>query len=539
MFRTLAVSALLLTLAACSRCGKQEPASAGEVTRFLPADAELLVVVQSAAALGQRVSVLEGLKVASFAAQLQGMPDAHAYGSALMGELGVDLRSAEAIAEAGIDPHRPLGVAFLSDQSSFAVIPLKEEKKLREKLRAFAQHRLGASEVKSEGQGGLAVTSFARPSGPAVLGYLAREGHALVAAQSSLSKLSSFAQVPVERALASSQSLRQALARLPKERDLWVHLPPTSRLVQGTGIAGATVTARLGPDALTLVADLPWSKPGLIELLARKEGPELLPLLPTDAFLVARHLGEPARLAPYWDRLVGPYLERAFREAGFDVKAEILENLKPGASFALSLAPEAKLGGAMPAFDVRRTNPFRYVHLTVVAEARDAQKMQATLEKMPAVAPRFGAKVEPTERAGRRVFLSSYAQGEGVHFAAAENRAVLAAPLSRLEEALERLASVGSTPSEGPLADPELRKPFQQRAAALVIDLRRLAESVKALPADAYGVGGFAIKATYQRWLEATDDLRAVVFALDAKEGALQAELTLRITPQAARAEKQ
>ena len=63
-----------------------------------------------------------------------------------------------------------------------------------------------------------------------------------------------------------------------------------------------------------------------------------------------------------------------------------------------------------------------------------------------------------------------------------------------------------------------------------VVDLRRLADSVKALPAEAWGVGGFAIKATAVRWMEATDDLHAVTFSLSQKEKALQAELSLKLT---------
>ena len=103
----LALSVACLALAACSTCGKRGPGGApAEVARFLPRAATAAVVVPDLGALGQKLTLLEGLKVASFAAQLQGMADAHEYASALMGQLGVDLRSREAIANAGIDPDR-------------------------------------------------------------------------------------------------------------------------------------------------------------------------------------------------------------------------------------------------------------------------------------------------------------------------------------------------------------------------------------------------------------------------------------------------
>jgi hypothetical protein len=65
----------------------------------------------------------------------------------------------------------------------------------------------------------------------------------------------------------------------------------------------------------------------------------------------------------------------------------------------------------------------------------------------------------------------------------------------------------------------------------VVLDLRRLSDAVKNLPSEAWGIGGFAIKATTVRWLEATDDLRAVTLSVSRKEKALQAELSLRLTP--------
>jgi hypothetical protein len=48
------------------------------------------------------------------------------------------------------------------------------------------------------------------------------------------------------------------------------------------------------------------------------------------------------------------------------------------------------------------------------------------------------------------------------------------------------------------------------------------------MPSSAWGIGGFAIKATTIRWLDAIDDLRAVTAGLYAKDGALEVEVDLR-----------
>lgn len=80
----------------------------------------------------------------------------------------------------------------------------------------------------------------------------------------------------------------------------------------------------------------------------------------------------------------------------------------------------------------------------------------------------------------------------------------------------------------------DLKDAGKDAAFTLVLDLRRLSDAVKNLPSEAWGIGGFAIKATTVRWLEATDDLRAVTLAVSRKEKALQAEVSLRLTPAAA-----
>ncbi|MBI3181003.1 MAG: DUF3352 domain-containing protein [Myxococcales bacterium] len=537
MFHRLLLAALLVLVASCSKCGKpSERPAAADLTRLLPSDADLVAVAPELGALGQKIAVLEGLKISSFAAQLQGMADAHEYASALMGQLGLDLRSREAIAEAGIDPARPLAIAVLPGGAGYSVVGVKDEAKLGKFLLGLASRRLSAGEVRARTEAGVALTELADRSGAVRLAYAVRDGYALIAAEQSAGRVAAFASLPRERSLAASEPLAKALARLPAERDLWVHLPSSSKLAEGSSFRGLTAAARLSPEALALTADLPWSEPGSLELLRKKAGADLFRYLPADAFLVAGFSGDPRLLAPHWGRLVGPHLERAFKESGFDVKAEILDNLKPGAAASLSLSPEAKLTG-MPQLDVRRTNPFRYVHLTALAEAEDEAKLAATFEKMPAIAPRFGASIQPAERQGRKVFLTSYSQGEGVHFAAQDNRAVFAAPALRLDDALERLTSKQERP--GPIAEPELRRPFDSRAAALVIDLRRLSESVRELPSEAWGVGGFAIKASTLRWLDAADDLRAVVATADARDGALQAEISLRIQRAPQRVEQQ
>jgi hypothetical protein len=526
----LLVLPLALGLAACSRCGKGAVAGApAELTRALPRQAEAVLVVPDLGSLGEKVAVLQRLKLAAFAAQLLGFSTAEELASSVVAQAGVDFRSKEALRQAGIEPDLGLGVALLAGERAYSVVGVHDGRRLEATLTRLARDRLGAGVITSTESDGQRQISFARGVGvPPELSLLLKGGLAFIAAGVSAQTLPTLAALPAAGSLAEEPHLAAGLQRLPKERDLWIHLPTGAG--RGGPLQGATFTAKLSPDAVVLRADLPWpGDKGALEVLTPRPGPDLLPLLPRDAFVVARFSGAPALLSPFLPYLEGAHVAKALEESGLDVKGEVLENLEPGAVLSLSVSPSVRLGGGLPALDVRKTNPFRFVQLVVAAAVKDPAKAAQTLARIPPVAARLGARVEPAEREGRKVFLTSYAQGEGAHLGLAGSDVVMAAPESRL---LETLGRVGKPADGGPLPDPSLlMKGFDERALALVVDLRRLSDSVKALPSEAWGVGGFAMKATTVRWLEATDDLRALTAGLSAREGALQAELSLRLAP--------
>jgi hypothetical protein len=525
---------VLLVLAGCSRCGEKlgvPGAKATNPARFLPRDAQASLVVPDLGALGEKLARFQNLKLANFVAQLQNAQSAEAYVSSIMRQVGVDLRSRQAMEAAGIDPARGAGAAFLGGDRAFSVLAVKDEKTLRDTFSKLARDRLGASELAEQKVPGGSLVTFSRPGAqqPA-LGLLFTEGYALLGAGAMVPQLSTYATLPANKSLAEEPLLSASLKRLPAERDFHVFLPGGIGFLVPAGTTQAvTVTGALGERAVTLRVDMPWpdTKESLAAL-APKEAPELLGYLPGDSFLVARYRGDPAQLGGVWPYLVGPYVTRAVRESGFDLKGEVLDKLEPGVVAGVALSPNVNMGGGVPSLDLRQTNPFRFVHLVVVGEVKDAASLPPTLEKVPSIAQRFGAEVKPADVNGQRAYFTSYRQGEGAHFAAVGDKVVLAAPRSRLEAALPRLAG---PPGDNPVAE-DLRGALQGPVLTAVLDLRRLSEAVKALPSEAWGIGGFAIKATTVRWLEATDDLRAVTLGLSEKEKALQAELTLWLAPQ-------
>ncbi len=514
----------LLAFASCSKCGKG-PATSVPLEAMLPRHSIGVLIAPKASAVGERVKVVENLKVASFVAQLQGFTDAHQWSDALFAQLGFDVRSPDALEKAGVDSSRGLALAMTLEGFPFLVLPVKDEAKLKDTLTRLASSRFGATAASDAPSGDVVVHQLAAPGQPPRFGWVVTHGWALVATEGAVKRLGPWASTPEGGGLAGDPAWQQARARLPAASDLIAWVPPGSPLLKSQVGSGA-VALSLTPQGLAITGDAVWrGDPQVLEALAKAPvGLDALGYLPDDAFLVARFSGEATRLAGVADLLLGTFVTKAFKEGGFDLKQEVLANLKPGGLAALSLSPNANLASGVPELDLKSTNPFGYAHLSGVLEAKEPARITPTLEKLASVAPRFGATIEPKERDGHPVFLTRYSAGEGVHFAAKDSHVFFASPVPRLDALL---ASDGK--GKGPLADPALRSALDARAATVVVDLRRLAESVRALPPSAWGIGGFAIKQTTLRWLDATDDLTAITLGLDAKDGVVNAQLLLSL----------
>ncbi|EAU68198.1 hypothetical protein STIAU_7720 [Stigmatella aurantiaca DW4/3-1] len=501
------------------------------MSRYLPREAQAAIVVGDLGSLGEKLARFQNLKIASFLAQLQNAQSGEALVSAVMRQVGVELRSRAAMEAAGIAPGKGAGAAFLAGNQAFSVLGVKDAKTLEETFATLARNRLGASERKEEKAGGGTLVTFSRKDAPVpALGLLFVEDFVLLAPGATVARLPAVAAQPVAQSLAEEPVLAASLSRLPKEHDFHVYFPGGTGLLPAGTVQGVTLTGLIEEKAVTVRADAPWpDTEASLAPLSPSQGPDLLGYLPADSFLVARYRGDPATLGYVWPYLAGSQLTRVFQQSGFDPKAEVLDNLQSGPVAGVALAPTAQLGGGMPALDIRRTNPFRFVHLVVVGEAKDAAKAQATLEKVPGMAGSFGAQVAAEEVGGKRAYLTTYRAGEGAHFAEVGGKLVLAAPRARLEAALTGLAA---PPGESPVAK-ELQGAVAEPVLGVVLDLRKLSDAVRNLPSSAWGVGGFAIRATALRWLEATDDLRAVTLGVSRKDKALQAELSLKLAPPA------
>ena len=504
------------TFASCSRCGKAGSAAV-PLEAMLPRHSVGVLIAPNAATAGEKVRVLEGLKVASFVAQLQGFGDAHGWSDALFAQLGFDVRSAPALEKAGLDPARGLAVAMTLEGFPFLVLPVKDEARLKDTLTHLAASRFGATVASDEPSGERVVHRLAPPGQPPRLGWVVAKGWALVATEGAVKRLGPWAAAPEGGGLAGDPAWKLALARLPPSPDLVGWVPPGSPLLKSQVGAGA-VALTLTPAGLAITADAAWKgDPQLLQALAKQPvGLDALGLLPDDAFLVARFTGDASKLGPVAQLLLGPYLSRAFEESGLDLEGQVLANLKPGAVAALSLSPNANLASGVPQLDLKQHQPLRLrpPHRHGGGEGRLAHDPHAQ------AARRRGAPLrrhhEEQEHDGQTVFAHPYSAGEGVHFAPKGDRVFFASPMHRLK------ALLAATPGKGPLADPALRTaldaappPWWWTCAGCPT---RCARSRRPPGASAASPS----RQTTLRWLDATDDLTAVTLGLGAKDGTLQ-----------------
>lgn len=523
-------AALAFFVLGCSKCGEQKPkeakAGAATLARRIPKGITAAVLAPDALAVGEALEVVQGLKFANFAAALQGFSSAQEYADALIRQVGFDVRSAAALEKAGVDPDKGLAVVVTQTGDNMLVLGASQPTRIGAALRTLATERLGAGVYEKQDKGGIEVHTLARAQGlPARIAYVVVDGFVVVASDpSGVDKLTDWARLAQADSLEADLAFSQARERLPKEHQLLAWVPAGSPALLGSALGQVAASGSLDSKRLRITVDAPAGEALSAAAFTPLAAPQLVSLLPADSFLVARFSGDPAVLSKTLKRMLGPRLLKAFADAGLDVDAQVLQNLKPGGCLSLALSPRAQLGGGLSQLDAS-TNPFNFVQLAGALEAKDAAKVQGTLRQLAAAAPSFGAKARQVERPGAPLlFETRYHAGEGVHFGAQGARVAFGNPLERVEAVLR---ADGKGPP--PIADPALAKTLEARAAAVVVDLRKLAGQVQALPSEAWGVGGFAIKASTLRWLDATDDLMALSLFGEAKGQFVQGQLELSL----------
>jgi hypothetical protein len=508
----------VLSLVGCSKCSKKpEALKEPTIESVMPKDAVGAVIVQNVGDFGQKLLRLQDLKVVAFLAQLQGYDSGQGFTNDLVTQLGVDIRSTVAIEKAGLDANRQAASIALSNGQVLLVLPIKDEKQFHTVLESLSYKRFGAGATGEKTENGIVLHTLSpQANTPPKLAYVIKNKFAILGIEEGIAKLVPMAALKENQTLQSDAQFTTQLASLSGAKDVLVWLPNGSPLLSKAKMKSAVASVSLTEAGVDVKLNAVSADEQLSAILVPGKGTDVSGNLPSDAFVVMRFLGDLTKAGPQVNQILGPYLSRALAEGKFDLKTEVLDRIEPGAMAALSLADKPPLGRGMPELNLKQTNPFTFVHLSGVAKNSVPAESMVTLEKVVAIAPKFGAQMKKETRQNHDVILTNYAQGEGVHFGIKDTLVVFGSPLQRLDALL---TSDGKTPQTA----------LQNQAFAAHIDLTKLSQSVRNLPESAWGLGGFAVKATTVRWLDATDDLKSVSLGISGKGTSIDASATLEL----------
>jgi len=499
-----------------------KPARAVVIERVVPNAAVAVALTHSLEKTGQKLKIVQALKVVGFAAQLQGFDTGQALADGLISQLGIDIRSSDSMNAAGIDGSRGAAVMLLFSENPVFALPVSDEQKFRATMTKLAAQRLGAAVVMDKKAGAVTVTGFLRKDGEKPrLAYVLTQTYALVVDEKGLGDLAALASLPESDSLQADRDYLTPLAEAKsRENDLIIWFPSGSPALMLGPVVNLFATATLTPAGLEVDAVSKWKDDGShFAAFVPQKGEDNLGYLPRDAFLIGRFNGDASKLGPWTRGFLGKPLAKVLSDSGFDVQTQVYDQVKPGAAFSLSLSEAPPLGAGMPDLDIRRTNPFAYAQLAGVARVKSPDAVVPAFEKLAAVGPKFGAQMElRTREDGQKALITTWSQGEGVHFSPKGEFVFFGSPIGRLQELVKSDGTAGS-PIEG----------LPDDAFSLVVDVTKLSASLRALPDSTWGVGGFAMKTAAVRWLDAADDLKQVRYSMGVRENRAHFHVSLKL----------
>ncbi len=499
-----------------------KPARPIVVERVVPHAAVAVALTHSLEKTGAKLKLVEALKVVGFAAQLQGFATGKEFADGLISQLGVDIRSADSMSAAGIDGSRGAAVMLLFSEHTVFALPVSDEQKFRATMTKLAAARLGARVVMDKKAGNVTVTGFLVKDGEKPkLAYVLTQTYALVVDESGLGDIAALASLPESDSLQEDRDYLAPLGEAKtRENDLIIWFPSGSPALMLGPVVNLFATATLAPTGLELDAVGKWKDDGAhFAAFVPQKGDDNLGYLPRDAFLIGRFNGDASKLGPWTRGVLGKQMARALSDSGFDLQTQVYDQLKPGAAFSLSLSEAPPLGAGMPDLDIRRTNPFAYAQLAGVARVKSPEAVVPAFEKLLPIAPKFGATMElRTREDGQKALITTWSQGEGVHFSPKGELVFFGSPIGRLQELVKSEGTAGA-PIEG----------LPDDAFSFVLDVSKLSSSLRALPDSTWGVGGFAMKTAATRWLEAADDLKQVSYSMGVRDNRAHFHVSLKL----------
>jgi hypothetical protein len=448
-------------------------------------------------------------------------------------QLGFDPLDPRGLEQAGIDPAGAAAAALGPGRPAVLVLPVLDLAKLDATLARLARDRMGATQRVTSKIRGVEVVTFRRESqGPAALGYAAVGPHALLASGPDAPEaLAAAALVPVDGSLWKSPAAARAREVLGPGWLLSVLAPAGSPALADFRAArdGAALGLRAEATQLGARLALPLSPEREAWWKALGGGGTAaeasVGLLPPEAALVARWAGDPAEAARRLEPWVPPYVKKTLAANQLDPVRDLSPAFGPGAAASLALAPTFTVTDfSSPRFDLRRSDPFSFVHLDAALPVRDPAVLRAFLSRLQKAGRRSGLQVSARGPSAAPTGWTLSWGAAQIGLSLSGDRLLLAGGAQRLA-ALEARAGTGGPGFEPGL--PAAKKALGSGLGGAVLDVDHLARSVEALPEEAYGTGPNAVvmRSLVSRYLEPAGSLAAISLRLDLAPGAVLLDL--------------